>query len=198
MAYFNALSSNIGEFPIYLSEQLLAVAKRLRQDFTKTGISSIFYTGSFISPSAVKDRELQIQLYQLTNRAAFHVLSLGCTALREMVPIERALVSLPAGESSDVYFKRYIDRVGEKVIIPLLGEVTLKRGSEANVLKPGMSYRVNSRTAASASSAGAVVLVLNFLDIDLDEHLTPVDKLAEFPLTKEEGGDAKSSERALY
>ena len=192
MTYFNSQIQRLGELPIYVIESLLKIANAAKSEFKK---NPSLYAGNCVTPASISDVSLKTEIYTIINRAACYILSLGEPALREMVPIERALAVIPSGEIDLEYFKRYVDRVGEKIVIPLLGNFNVN----GQLLPVGSIHRVNNRTNLKISSQnGAVLLVINFLDIDLDEHLTIIDKAAVFPLTSEEGGDVKSSERAFY
>jgi hypothetical protein len=117
------------------------------------------------------------------------ILASRSALLRDCIACERYFVL--ASPSSNTFFgKRYIEKNGVKVLIPLSSPVGIRFQGEGFAtrdlsLAVGHAYIVSDRVKVqydSRESPSASFLAIVFLDVDLEHFLTEADKAGEFPL----------------
>jgi hypothetical protein len=119
--------------------------------------------------------KMAAELQRTVTQVSAYVVSQQLPVLKNMVVYESLLASIPNGPSELKMPTRYLCRVGELVIVPLRGTLTM-RSSEfpgiTNTMTPGKFYRINNRMdSCFEGSEDFLASCYNFLDFDLKRYL---------------------------
>lgn len=189
--YFKQMSQHIGTAPSYLINDLLILLGKVKESFVQSSRpvlcmnNSVLYLRSIIG-------ENQVAAHQLIAQLVSYLYPFGAEFLKEKIPVERAFCANGKASNDMFYGKRYVERVGEKIIVPLVGKAAYTfhpKNSPEQIVEftPGSIIRVNDRVPTTFKTDGQfAAVVINFLDIDLDRFLTPKDKQATFELATDE------------
>ena len=166
--FFKNISEELGTVPEYM-------------------ITDILVNGQHIAPTpdprAVLGRANSVQGYakmhpelqRTVTQVSAYILSQQIPLLKNMVVYESLLASIPAGPSELKMPTRYLCRVGELVIAPLRGTLTMRSlefPGVVNTMTPGHLYRINNRIDSYfEGSEDFIACCFNFLDFDLKRYL---------------------------
>lgn len=177
---------NLGAIPAYIAQRALEI-----------------YTDNAVKATRLKDRSLVssdeevLPLRFITGSSFLEagkmfsdlgtVLTSRSRRLLDCVVCERYIVKAQPSEAK-FYGRRYIDKNGVKIVVPLSRECILDfHDAPGKTVRKTMevseAYVVSDRVLANCQTEGSgIFLVMLFLDVDLDHFLTDIDKSAEFPL----------------
>lgn len=183
----------LGKLPNYLIGDFLELAKAITPTF-KTVDRAVLCPNNSLLYLRSLDGQALLTANACFSKAISYLYPFCAEFLEEKIPIERAMCASKKTDATEKFYgRRFIERVGEKVIIPLTGAATYtfypRLGEPQEFqLKVGEIIRVNDRINTSfKTDALFVAAVINFLDIDLDHFLTAQDKQAIFELAIDEG-----------
>lgn len=175
--FFNNLSEEIGTVPEYMISDIMVNNQQIKP---VPDSRPVLGQGNSIQGYAKMSTELQRALTQISA----YIISQHIPLLKNMVVYESLLTSLPAGRSELNMPTRYLCRVGELVIVPLCGSVSMHSAEFPggnHIMTPGQLYRVNNRVnSCFESSEDFVACCFNFLDFDLRRYLMPHDVNSPF------------------
>lgn len=128
---------------------------------------------------------LKIRLEHLNSFIASQQLPL----LKNLVAYTAVVVQPPEEDASEGFSMRYADKIGELIVVPLRGNITISSqelGVE-HMLMPGFVYRVNNRVGSSLKASPDALAVANLMiDFDLRHYLMEWDLSGKFLRQPEE------------
>jgi hypothetical protein len=134
-------------------------------------------------------QELQRTLTQISG----YILSQQIPLFKNMVVYESLLVSVPDRISRIEMPTRYLCRIGELVIVPLRGSITMSSDEfplNDVTMTPGTMYRINNRMDSKfVASNDFLAACYNLLDFDLKRYLMPHDISSPFIRRQDEHVD---------
>jgi len=180
--FFKNPAEQIGTVPKYMVNDLMAY----RYAIAPTS-----------DPRAVlgKSNEIQglgkmsLDLQKTVSQISGYILSQQFPILKEMVTYESLIVSLPSSYSEIQMPTRYLCRVGELLMVPLHGNVTMYSREFENpmTMSDHNIYRINNRVDSSFnSSPNFLAVCFNYLDFDLKRYLMMHDIMSPFTRREDE------------
>jgi hypothetical protein len=180
--FFNNIAETIGPVPEYMIRDIMANEVDIKPtDDPRT----ILGKGNAVQGFAKMNFNLQRTVTQLSG----YLTSQQIPVLKEMVVYESLIVSIPGSVSELTMPTRYLCRVGELIMIPLRGNVTINSGEfdEGVAMSAGIAYRINNRVNSSFyASPDFLAVCYNFLDFDLRRYLMPHDISSPYPRRRDE------------
>jgi hypothetical protein len=180
--FFLDISEKLAEIPQYFIEDLMQEEKNFK--FTEDNrcfIGKGSYTQKYVDSTAQTKTELSNILNFLYSQQF--------TVLKNLVASEIAIVNTPASPHVSPTNTRYINRIGEQIIIPINYQISITSNEfkKSTILDIGSIYRINSRTDLTfVSNANTIALSIIYIDFDLNKFLLPHDKNSVFPRRKDE------------
>lgn len=159
-------------------------------------------------PRAVLGKSNEIQgfgkmnadLQKTVGQIGGYILGQQYPILREMVTYESLIVNLPSSYSEIQMPTRYLCRVGELLMIPLRGSVTMysREFNDPVTMTDGNIYRINNRVDSSFNSSPDFLAVcFNYLDFDLKRYLMLHDIMSPFARREDEYVDPSKAQPSL-
>lgn len=171
--YFKGLAEKCGVAPDYIIEYFnkfrTVVIETAKLDFRKILGSNTHILAFKDSPQEIKDEIEFVQNY---------IMSQQWSILKDRVPYERSLCVVKTTNDTSNIPNRYINRIGENIVLVLNGSVTLKSAEfpEEAVLNTGEIWRYNSRIPMEYTySPDFYGLIISYVDFDLAHYLMPFD-----------------------
>lgn len=181
--FFKNISEELGIVPEYMIADILVNGKHI---------------APVPDPRAVLGRSNSVQGYakmvpelqRVLTQVSAYIISQQLPLLKNMVVYESLLASIPDGKSELKMPTRYLCRVGELVVVPLTGTLTmssLEFPDITSTMTPGKFYRINNRMDSNfEGSEDFVACCYNFLDFDLKRYLMPHDINSPFVRRQDE------------
>ena len=180
--YFKQIAEILDQAPNYFVDDILEFKKDI---ITEQDPRSILGRGNTIQPFPKMPWYLQRSVTALSS----YILSQQYPLLKNLVIHESLLVKMPSGVGEVKMPTRYLNRVGELLIVPLSGngKIGSDEFSDRVDLEVGKVVRINNRVNSRVVlSDDFVCAAFNFLDFDLKKYLMPHDLMSPFVRRKDE------------
>lgn len=185
--YFKGLADKCGVAPDYVIEYFNkfrdSVTSTAKLDFRKILGSNTHILSFKDSPQEIKDEIEFVQNY---------IMSQHWPILKDKVPYERSLCVVKTTTDTTNAPNRYINRIGENILLVINGSVTLKSSEfpEAVTMGVGEIWRYNSRIPIEYTySPDFYGLTISYIDFDLTHYLMPFDVHGKMPRRRDEFHD---------
>lgn len=194
--YFKKLSEHIGTVPDYVIENMLdsiPEINRLANKDRRKILGDNSKTLSMVASSQELKNKIEfIQHFILSQQFDF---------LKNLIPYERT--SVVPGSANDITTlpNRYINRIGESVVVVIAGSCTMSCDEFSNkeTMTVGDTWRINTRIPMDYEySADFVSVVITYIDFDLSHYLMPFDVHGVFPRRRDEWLDSESGDSTTY
>lgn len=188
--YFKQLAEKLGDAPDYVIEYLNDYIPEIK---TKSISDSRFIFGDKTKILALRDSSPELKdhiefLQQFIMSQQFEI-------LKHRVPYERSVVLPGVGIDTSNVPNRYINRIGEFIVMPITGMCNIKSpefGDVPQEMKVGELWRYNTRIPMTYEySDDFCGIVINYVDFDLTHYLMPFDVHGLFPRRRDEWFDSK-------
>lgn len=170
--FFKNISEELGIVPEYMITDILVNDQNIA---LTADARAILGKANSVQGFGKMSAELQRTLTQISA----YIISQQLPLLKNMVVYESLLAGMPTGHSELTMPTRYLCRVGELIIVPLRGTLTMQSTEfpgVINTMTVGNFYRINNRIDSYfESSKDFVACCYNFLDFDLKRYLMPHD-----------------------
>lgn len=185
--YFNNLAEKLYDAPDYIIEYITKFQKEIRtnakKDFRQIlGIKTLLYSYKNAR------QEIKEEFEFLQN----YIMSQQPEILKNRVPYERTMVMVENLTDETVLPTRYINRIGENIILVVTGSVTLTSGEFPGEFKmqAGEIWRYNSRVPVTYEyTPNFLGVVISYVDFDLTHYLMPFDVHGNMPRRRDEYAD---------
>ena len=180
--YFKNLTENIGPVPDYMINDVLAYVDNIN---VVEDSRTVLGKKNLIQGFAKMDFNVQRTVTQISS----YILSQQFPLLKDMVIYESLIVSIPGGNSEIKMPTRYLCRVGELLVVPVRGTLSMfsEEFGQKHEFMLGNIYRVNNRiNSVFNSSDDFLAVCFNLLDFDLRRYLMPHDISSPFERRKDE------------
>lgn len=181
--YFKNLVEVLHDIPAYLTEE---VAESLAK--SKEQPSSDFRRFLGVKNQVLGWRKMEVDLRISTMSIQQFIMSQQNLCLKNLVQYE-TVIAIPTTEEVSELSKRYVDKIGELIVVVLQGSLTIQSPEfdETTTLTSGFVYRINNRVPSSITVAdGTIALCLLMIDFDLKHYLKEWDLQGNFLRQKEE------------
>lgn len=189
--FFNTISEAVGIVPQYMIADILV---NNRDIVTNKDPRAVLGKENSIMGFGKMTGELQRTLTQVSA----YILSQQIPEFKNMVVYESLLVEIPTVFSKIEMPTRYLCRIGELVVVPLKGSLTMESDEFHNVkviMTPGTMYRINNRIDSEfTASSDFLAACYNLLDFDLKRYLMPHDISSPFIRRRDEYLDPEAAQ----
>jgi hypothetical protein len=170
--FFKNISEELGTVPEYMITDILVNDQHIAP---AADPRSVLGKQNTVQGFGKMSAELQRTVTQISS----YILSQQIPLLANLVVYESLIAGMPTGHSELNMPTRYLCRVGELIVVPLKGTLTMQSTDfpgVINTMTPGKFYRINNRIDSYfESSKDFVACCYNFLDFDLKRYLMPHD-----------------------
>lgn len=187
--YFKKLAEKLTDVPDYVIEYMTDYIPEM-QEKAVPSLRKIFGDQSKILSFKNSSVELQNHLEFVQH----FVMSQQYDFLKNLIPYERSCM-LP-GKDSDITTipNRYINRIGESIIIPISGKCSIQCDEFSHVaqeINVGEVWRYNTRVPMNFKySDNFVCIIITYIDFDMSHYLMPFDVHGIFPRRRDEWIDS--------
>ena len=189
--FFNTISEAVGIVPQYMIADILV---NNRDIVTNKDPRAVLGKENSIMGFGKMTGELQRTLTQVSA----YILSQQIPEFKNMVVYESLLVEIPTVFSKIEMPTRYLCRIGELVVVPLKGSLTMESDEFHNVkviMTPGTMYRINNRIDSRfTATPDFLAACYNLLDFDLKRYLMPHDISSPFIRRRDEYLDPEAAQ----
>jgi hypothetical protein len=194
--YFKKLSENIGTVPDYVIENMLDSIPEINR-LANTDPRKIFGDNSKTLSMLASSQELKAKIEFIQN----FILSQQFDFLKNLIPYERTSVVPGSTNDATTLPNRYINRIGESVVVTISGSCTISchEFADKETISTGSMWRINTRIPMNYEySSDFVAVVITYIDFDLAHYLMPFDVHGVFPRRRDEWLDSESGDSTTY
>lgn len=180
--FFKEVINKLGTVPQYMIYDIVKYKNDINCVADKRALLGI---GSDVLSYVSASQDLQTSTLFLRD----YISSQHFSCLKNMVPIETAIVVLPNTIHESPKKSRYLCRVGEQIVIPLINtmSITSSEFGISETLETGSIYRLNNRiSSVYVGEENFLALTFLFIDFDMKKYLLPHDLNSPFEKQKDE------------
>jgi hypothetical protein len=187
--YFKQLAEKLGDVPDYVIEYLTDYIPEIK---AKAAPDSRLIFGDKTKILALRDSSVELKDH--IEFLQQYIMSQQFEILRNRIPYERSGIIPSTSIDSTNLPNRYINRIGEFIVMPISGNCSIKCPEFGNVpqeMRVGELWRYNTRVPLTYEySDDFCGIVINYVDFDLSHYLMPFDVHGLFPRRRDEWFDS--------